>query len=126
MKWVEIIRLRSTNHLKKSSVKESVIELLKEIEKDEPVPGFVNLKLYHHTTVESDLSIHMYWDSEPARQGKSSLGVKLAHVLSDFGLLNYSVWIEDIGVRMQRQKDQPFNNVIKKNDRLNSYEEGEQ
>jgi hypothetical protein len=94
VKWVEIITLRSPGNINK----ELVDELLKSVdeydaETDTP-KHLVEIKIYHHSVVETDLSIHIYWESEKESERKSPLGLGFASALKPLGLLNHSVWIE--------------------------------
>jgi hypothetical protein len=94
MKWVEIITVRSPENIKR----ELVDELLKGAgESDSPtdtLKHLLEIKTYHHSVVETDLSIHMYWESEAGNQHKSPLGLRIFSALRSMGLLNHSVWIE--------------------------------
>ena len=94
MKWVEIITLRSPTSINKKFVD----ELLKEVgESDSPtdtLKRLLEIKTYYHFVVETDLSIHIYWDSEAGNQHKSPLGLRIFSALRSMGLLNNSVWIE--------------------------------
>ncbi len=90
MKWVEIITLRSPARIDKQFVD----ELLKQVDKSDIPKHLVEIRIYHHSVVETDLSIHIYWKSEPESQRKSPLGLKFSYALKDFGLLNHSVWVE--------------------------------
>jgi len=94
MKWVEIITLRSPTKINKQFVD----ELLKEVaESDSPTDApkhLIEIKIYRHSVVETDLSIHIYWKSEPGSQNKSPLGLRFSSALRDLGLLNHSVWVE--------------------------------
>jgi len=54
----------------------------------------MEIRVYHHSVVETDFSIHIHWKSEPGRQDKSPLGLRLSSALRDLGLLNHSVWVE--------------------------------
>ena len=94
MKWVEIITLRFPGAINS----EVVDELLKGVgESDSPTdtPGrLVEIKTYHHSVVETDLSIHIYWKSKKESLCKSPLGLKFSSALRHLGLLNYSVWVE--------------------------------
>jgi pyruvate-formate lyase-activating enzyme len=90
MKWVEIITLRSPSNINTQFVD----ELLKEISKPETPEDLVEIRIYHHSVVETDLSIHIYWESEPRSQHKSPLGLKFSYALRNLGLLNHSVWVE--------------------------------
>ena len=58
----------------------------------------VEIKLYHHSVVETDLSIHIYWKSELGSQNKSPLGLRLSSALKTLGLLNHSVWVETAAI----------------------------
>ncbi|GAK55970.1 hypothetical protein U27_02931 [Candidatus Vecturithrix granuli] len=89
MKWIEIIRLRALDHLRQTAV----IELLSQIVADVSTSD-VTFTLYHHATIETDLSIHLVWNSNILEPGKSALGTKLAYLLREFGDVDYFVWIE--------------------------------
>ncbi len=95
MKWVEIITLRSPEHINRQFMD----ELLKGIPDSDLPAGtqkhLVEISVYHHSVVETDLSIHIYWQqSEPGAQDKSPLGLRFASALRNLGLLNHSVWVE--------------------------------
>jgi len=89
MKWLEIIKLRS-------ACKDSGLlgELLLSIDKLSQ-SGRVEMKTYHHAALETDLSVHLGWNSvQPERNG-SALGLRLAQSLKEFGLVDHSIWIEE-------------------------------
>jgi len=94
MKWVEIISLRCAANIDASFVN----ELLKGISESDSATDtpehLVEIRVYHHSIVETDLSIHIYWKSEPGSQNKSLLGLRFSSALKPLGLLNHSVWIE--------------------------------
>jgi hypothetical protein len=94
MKCVEIITLRSPGNTNR----EFVDELLKEVsESGWPADApnhLVEIKIYRHSVVESDLSIHICWKSELGSQDKSPLGLRFSSVLKPLGLVNHSVWVE--------------------------------
>ena len=94
MKWVEIITLRSPGNINR----ELVDELLKGVDDPDAATDtsnhLVEIKIYHHSVVETDLSIHIYWKSEPGSQDKSPLGLRFSSALKPLGLLNHSVWVE--------------------------------
>ncbi len=90
MKWVEIITLRSPGRIDTQFVN----ELVKQVESDTP-KQLEGIRMYHHSVVETDLSIHLHWKSEPGSQHhKSPLGLKFSYALRNLGLLNHSVWVE--------------------------------
>jgi hypothetical protein len=90
MKWVEIITLRSPSRIDTQFVG----ELLREAGKSDAQQHLVEIRTYLHSVVETDLSIHIYWNSEPGSQHKTPLGLKLSYALKNLGLLNHSVWVE--------------------------------
>jgi hypothetical protein len=94
MKWVEIISLRCAGNIDTRFID----ELLKGVsESDSPTDTptqLVEIKIYRHSVVETDLSIHIYWKSEPGSQNKSPLGLRFSSALKPLGLLNHSVWVE--------------------------------
>jgi hypothetical protein len=90
MKWVEIITLRSPSKINTQLVD----ELLKEVGNSDTPKHLVEIKIYHHSVVETDLSIHIYWKSEPGSQNKSPLGLRFSYALRNLGLLNHSAWVE--------------------------------
>ncbi len=92
MKCVEIITLRSPSKINGQFID----ELLKEVsESDSVMPKhLIEIKVFHHSVVETDLSIHIYWKSEPGSHGKSPLGLRFSYALKPLGLLNHSVWVE--------------------------------
>jgi hypothetical protein len=90
MKWVEIITLRSPTRINTQFVD----ELVKQVDRSDTPEHLVEIRTYHHSVVETDLSIHIYWRSEPGTQHKSALGLKFSYALKNLGLLNHSVWVE--------------------------------
>ncbi len=89
MRWLEFIRLRSTE--------ESfgpVKELLRSISQLKQ-PGLAEVKIYRHTSLETDLSIHLQWHSERPERDGSAPGLHLAHALKEFGLVDHSLWMEE-------------------------------
>lgn len=89
MKWLEVIKLRSAG---KDS--ELLKELLVSIDKFSQ-SGLVEMKTYHHAALETDLSVHLHWQSERPDRNGSSLGLRLAQALREFGLIDHSVWVEE-------------------------------
>jgi len=87
MQWMEIIKLRSAGNDpgRLNDVLLSIRELTE---------SGMEIRIYRHAALESDLSMHLYWDTEgPGRSG-SGLGLQLAKALEEFGLVDHSVWME--------------------------------
>ncbi len=98
MRWVEIITLRSPTNISTQFVD----ELLKGVSESnlpaDTSKNPVEIRIYHHSVVETDLSIHIYWKSEPGSQNKSPLGFRFSSALRNMGLVNHSVWVEKAGM----------------------------
>ena len=93
IRWVEVITLRSPERIKRQFVDE-LLNGLRESDSPTDTPHLVEIRIYHHSVVETDFSIHIYWKSEPGRQDKSPLGLRLSSALRNLGLLNHAVWVE--------------------------------
>ena len=90
MKWMEIITLRSL-------VKENrqlVDELLHQVSQQKESMPAASIMVYHHPTIETDLSIHIHWETGTQKPSNSPLGQQLSYALKGLGLLNYSIWVE--------------------------------
>jgi hypothetical protein len=90
MKWIEIINLRSlakvNTHL--------LDELLQQVVKSKTAGHPVEIRMYHRSILETDLSIHIYWETKLQHQPESPLGQQFSYALKSLGLLNHSVWVE--------------------------------
>jgi hypothetical protein len=94
MKWVEIISLRSPSKINGQFIDE-LLKGVSECDSPTDTPNhLVEIKIYHHSVVETDLSIHIYWKSELRSHDKSPLGLRFSSTLKPLGLLNHSVWVE--------------------------------
>ena len=94
MRWVEIITLRSPANINTQFVDELLKGASESNLPTDTSKRLVEIRIYHHSVVETDLSIHIYWKSEPGSQDKSSLGLRFSSALRNLGLLNHSVWVE--------------------------------
>lgn len=90
MKWMEIIRLRSSG-----KISESLKELLYGLIRADQ-PGLIEARLYRHASWETDWVLHLHWDSEKPEEDGTALGLRLSQTLAEFGLLDHSIWIEEI------------------------------
>ena len=90
MKWIEIITLRS---IVKTN-KQLVDELLQQVSLRKKSGLTASIRVYHHPTVETDLSIHIHWDTDVQDPSNSPLGQQLSYALRELGLLSYSIWVE--------------------------------
>jgi len=90
VKWVEIIRLRS-----QGDIQDSVIdELLRSVANGDQGDGLISMKVYRNAWVNADVSVHLHWKSSSVEPSESALGVRLAELFKEFGLINHSAWVE--------------------------------
>jgi hypothetical protein len=94
MKWIEIITLRSPSRINGQFFDELLNGVSRSKEATDTPDHLVEIRIYHHSVVETDLSIHIYWESEKDSRDKSPLGLRFSSALKPLGLLNYSVWVE--------------------------------
>jgi len=90
MKWLEIIELRSVDH-NRDLLLSQLHELSNEMDEE---TGKQMVTTYGCVKFGSDFSIHLVHHSEEVEYGGSSLGIRLASALKEFGLVNHSIWVE--------------------------------
>jgi hypothetical protein len=98
MKWVEIISLRSPANIDTRFADELLKEVSESDSETDTPKHLVEIRVYHHSVVETDLSVHIYWKSESGSEDKSPLGLRFFYGLKNLGLLNHSVWVETAAV----------------------------
>ena len=90
MKCVEVITLRS---LEKANI-ESMDELFRQILKSRISGLRPDVRIYRHSMVETDFSIHIYGQTRERHPKGTPLGQQLTDGLKGLGLLTHSVWVE--------------------------------
>ena len=91
MRWIEIIALRSA----KGDMGALDTGLLFSIIHNYQTKRLKEVKVYRHATMETDLSVHIHWDSNGVDPMRSKVAQHLIQVLEEYGLINHSVWIEE-------------------------------
>ncbi len=91
MNWIEIITLRSSENIQDSLIR----ELLGPATNGNQSQGLLSMKIYRNMSINTDLSVHLCWKSATAGQQGSDIGLRLAHTLKEFGLVNHSAWAEN-------------------------------
>jgi hypothetical protein len=100
MKWLEIITLRS--HAKVDM--QLLDELLQQVVESKTSGRPEKIRMYQNSIVETDLSIHIYWETKPRPQRESPLGQQFSYALKNLGLLNHSVWVETAALEKDGRK----------------------
>ena len=88
--WIEIIELRAYR-FKPETLRE-LKQAIVENEQDERLKAF---QIYQNASVETDTAIHIHWKTKEGCIKKSSLGLRIALALKDFGQANHTIWIEN-------------------------------
>ncbi len=89
MKWLEIINLRTPGqHFE--NVADKLIGLLTKTPQE---TGPLAIQIYCHATLDTDLSIHIHWDTHHTPRQETLLGSCLASRLEDFGMIHHTIWI---------------------------------
>lgn len=88
MECIELIVIRTMDA---GRVKEltAVLEEIKHSEAD------IQMKLYIRSDLQSDICIFLYQDCQDLFPKKSRLGLTIAELLTDFGYISHSVWMEN-------------------------------
>jgi hypothetical protein len=90
MKWIEIIKLRSAGR-DPESLKAYLSAMAKSDQR-----GLAEIRIYRHAAWETDWSLHLHWESEEPEEDGSALGLRLSQALKEFGLIDHSIWIEEV------------------------------
>jgi hypothetical protein len=99
MKWVEIISLRCSGNIDPRFIDELLKGLSGSDSPTDTPTHLVDIKVYQHSVVETDLSICIHWKSESGSYNKSPLGMRISSALKPLGLLNHSVWFETAALK---------------------------
>lgn len=100
MKWVEIISLRCPAKTDQGFLD----ELFRKIGDSDSPKDLVEIRVYRNSMVETDLSIHIHWESEIKEIPlKSPLGLRFSSALRNLGLWNHSVWTETTALTLNHR-----------------------
>ncbi len=89
MEWIEIIRLRT-----QPDVEPLVIKWLKDlIHGIGGTPGLREARIYTHSAVPGDVSLHMLWNSVQDIFTESEIGLMVAETMKKYGILDHTVWL---------------------------------
>ncbi len=90
MKWIEVVEFRSFN------ADDVLLELdvWKSLSDASGKAQIMKSEVYTHSTLPTDVSIHLFHESAQAANQGSPFGVRLVSELKAFGFVNHTVWIE--------------------------------
>ena len=85
MKTLEVLHLRLAGE-----ERGTLVDLIRRsVEPDEPS---IDVRIYGHETLATDLVVHLHQDATEQAVRPSDLGVRLAALLRDYGMVEHSVW----------------------------------
>ncbi len=90
MKWLEIIEIRSVGS-NRELLETHLQNLINEGGQEANLQA---VKVYKHSTLETDFSIHLYYNSEKTEVRKSHESIRLVSSLKEYGLINHTIWVE--------------------------------
>ena len=90
MIWLEMISIRTAGIIEAGKVFEVCRQMFQSIADEK----LLKLTVFCNARYETDISIHLQWKSDHA--AGSILGREMSSALSDFGLINHTLWIEMI------------------------------
>lgn len=88
MIWLEIISIRTAGIIEAEKVFEFCRHMFQSITDED----LLKLTLFCSAKYPTDISIHLEWKSDSG--SGSILGREMTSALSDFGLINHTVWVE--------------------------------
>ena len=92
MACLEIIEIRAVGSNRE--LLESQLQFLsKELNQHKDLQA---VKVYKRVMLETDFSIHLFHNSEKADSGCISICTQLIPSLKDFGLVNHTIWIDNL------------------------------
>jgi len=91
MKWIEIIMLRSAG----DDLAVLDIKSLVAIKNNDQTGKLEKIEVYRRCKLDTDLSVHLRWNSERANPEGSRVALHLMELLKENGLLNHSIWVEE-------------------------------
>ena len=90
MEWIEVIAVR-TLAVERHALEKELAALVRA---EEPGAGEIGIELFHHATLETDLTLHLHHTLEKVDPLGSELGRQLAETLTEYGRVYHSVWVQ--------------------------------
>lgn len=87
--WLEIVKIRSSR-----DADETVRGIIHTLKSDPAIRDAKEMRVF--SNVLNDIAIHISWESDRASLNGSSVALRLAAALSEYGLINHTIWIEEV------------------------------
>ena len=92
MNWLEIIELHAASG-KRASCELYLKNVIKDLERE---PGSLVLTVFSQTALDCDYMLQLRHQSQQVELHGSDLGLRLVDALKEFGLVNHTVWTENL------------------------------
>lgn len=90
MSCIEIIAVRAADTRRI----QEMVGILEQIQQSGGKNPGTHMKLYTRSDLHGDVSVYLFHDHPDRFTGKSRLGHTMADLLSDFGHVSHSIWLE--------------------------------
>jgi hypothetical protein len=90
MSWLEIISIRTAGTIEIGKV----LDICRQCCQCAGAGELLKIIVYRSAQYETDVSIHLHWQSDPGPECRSILGREVRAALGDLGLICHSVWVE--------------------------------
>jgi hypothetical protein len=91
VKYVEIVYLRAGGGTESLVTPDFLFSLVDGAETE----GLLTVKILSRLHIPTDVGIHLEWQGKKLPRGGSPLGLRLARILQDYGLINHTIWKEE-------------------------------
>ena len=95
MRWVEVIEFRSFN--KDDALLE--LDFWNCLSDAIGEAHIAKIEVYNHSTLTTDIRIHVHYESAQVENQGSPLGLRLVSELKAFGVVNHTVWVEHFATK---------------------------
>jgi hypothetical protein len=92
MKWMETIKAKAASG-REMTLETELMTLRRDVLKNSEFPGLLRAVLCKHVVVPGYFVLHLFWETEHPQNEGSGLGLRLAHSLKIFGIVDHSVWL---------------------------------
>ncbi len=96
MKWLEAIKVQAASG-QENVTQHELKTLTQDVCNSSEVPGLLETMLHQHALIPGCFVIHLFWETESPNVQGSTLGLQLKYTLKTFGLVDHTVWIEEMG-----------------------------
>lgn len=95
MKWLETIKVQAASG-RELTLENELTALVHDVRKSSECPGLREALLCKHVVVPGYFALYLFWETESPQTQGSMLGLQLKQTLKTFGLVDHTVWAEQM------------------------------